>query len=740
MSTAKSQELGNSQQNQDFINAVISVLATPDQPTAVASVHSNERNLATEVQAYAKIAGRDWTLYVKHLSLAIGRNTDPDDDSVDIDLGPAKVVSRKHATIKYNLSGGFWELQVQGRNGAKVDFRRVGAGPQADPVQLQSGSILDIGGTQMMFILPDRGPFVDQQALDHLIPKLNAVYGATTTNPLLQDVLRDVSQPKNAVKAFRMYNSYENPYVAPAMGNSYNSPQMGVGYGTIMDPSFSGVNDMASDLSREENKNVKPPFSYATMITQAILSNPEGVLSLADIYKYISSNFAYYRYAKTGWQNSIRHNLSLNKAFEKVPRKPNEPGKGMKWRISQDYQKDFLDKWQSGKISKVRRGSSVARQLQLHLTKFNSLPLRAADNDSELHNATLDHHTQLQNYSRSEVSPQSQASQTQHAGHPQPLGQREVHVQGFKEDQESRAQHQNPPQSLRSPGEQVMPQQSHDGNAPHKRPSAGNLINTLQPPTTLPPASSLSPLAPRRPSSPHMQPPLNVPGRQPPSTFHALPRPTTSRPSTSHHAPIGSSLPNSASRLSPSQESLLRSPTRPFHITAMEAYTPERGSGPVTRSPVAANSQQLNVNSGSLATQSHTQRQQQAQQLQQLPPTAQSSPGVWNLLQFSSVNNTPAAFRTADESTHGNNLNDGARMLHHEPQLTRNPEDRTKLPAVHINGSSVASGKAKTHDNHDNHSEFVSSPIRNHNKDDSKGVKDLMLDIEGAKISVVDDT
>lgn len=110
------------------------------------------------------------------------------------------------------------------------------------------------------------------------------------------------------------------------------------------------------------------------MITQAILSTGEGVISLADIYKYISSNYSYYRYAKTGWQNSIRHNLSLNKAFEKVPRRPNEPGKGMKWRISKDYQEEFLQKWNSGNGNKIRRGSSVSRQLQLHMSKFNRLP------------------------------------------------------------------------------------------------------------------------------------------------------------------------------------------------------------------------------------------------------------------------------------------------------------------------------------------------------------------------------
>ncbi|SCU86432.1 LAME_0D06106g1_1 [Lachancea meyersii CBS 8951] len=756
MSASTGQELGNSQQNQDLVNAVISVLATPEQPTTVANVYSNERNLATEVQAYAKIAGRNWTLYVKHLVLTIGRNTDPQDQTVDIDLGPAKVVSRKHATIKYNLSGGFWELQVQGRNGAKVDFKRVGAGPQADPVQLQSGSILDIGGTQMMFILPDRGPFVDPQALDHLIPKLNAMYGATTTNPLLQDLLRDVSQPRNAVKAFRMYNSYDNPYATASAGGSYNSPQMGAGYGAVMDPSFSQANDIASDLSREENKNVKPPFSYATMITQAILSNPEGVLSLADIYKYISSNFAYYRYAKTGWQNSIRHNLSLNKAFEKVPRKPNEPGKGMKWRISKDYQNDFMDKWQSGKISKVRRGSSVARQLQLHMTKFNTLPQPgsgAGPGDQESPN---DHPENLQNgphrpssqhqssekeqFNRlhKQESQEQQPTRAQNSREVRPLQQQQQQQQEQQPQQEHQERQPQQPQQQPPQQQQQQQQQQHSqrqaqpppvpsfyqtsqGHGQNASPSSANVYGTLPPPTTLPPASSLSPMATGRPSSPQMQPPLNVPARQSSSGFPTLPRPTT-RPSTSHMQ-MGSSVPGTASRLSPGQDSLLRSPTRPFHITAMEAYTPERGSGQQTRSPTGTHAQQLNVET-------------RASTRQTLPQTAQSSPGVWNLLQFSSVNNTPAGFRAIEDAAQANSANEGPRMLQPGPQMGRMSQDRNQVPTLHINGHSAAPDKQKSRDEE---SEFVSSPIKNHSKDTSKGVKDLMLDIKGAKISVVED-
>ena len=86
----------------------------------------------------------------------------------------------------------------------------------------------------------------------------------------------------------------------------------------------------------------KPSHSYAQLIGMAILRAPNRRLTLAQIYKWISDAFTFYNAADAGWQNSIRHNLSLNKAFIKQERPKDDPGKGNYWAIQPGMEHQFI--------------------------------------------------------------------------------------------------------------------------------------------------------------------------------------------------------------------------------------------------------------------------------------------------------------------------------------------------------------------------------------------------------------
>ncbi|XP_031637381.1 putative uncharacterized protein DDB_G0277255 [Contarinia nasturtii] len=87
--------------------------------------------------------------------------------------------------------------------------------------------------------------------------------------------------------------------------------------------------------------NNKPPLSFSSLIFLAIEDAKEKALPVKEIYAWIVKHYPYFKTAPTGWKNSVRHNLSLNKCFQKVEKAPNM-GKGSLWRVEQQYKQNLI--------------------------------------------------------------------------------------------------------------------------------------------------------------------------------------------------------------------------------------------------------------------------------------------------------------------------------------------------------------------------------------------------------------
>ncbi|KAF2091559.1 hypothetical protein K490DRAFT_31487 [Saccharata proteae CBS 121410] len=335
--------------------------------------------------AYAKIEGSRWVYFAKTTRITIGRgehgysaqnrgqggtqgihangSENPSmptaSSPVDIDLGPDKQVSRIHAWIEYDPTMCRWYVIVNGRNGLRMDDRHVDRG---EKVALRCGSVLNVCGTDMIFVCPGQPLEVHPYILSRDKKNRDSADGEGGHDEQSQ---QQHAQGNGSGKAsFSGSIPTSSGPVAPntpipARVKQNTSPKIKTspaGSGSAYSRGVMLASTEEIDYSADSAKDLKPPHSYAQLIGQAIMSSPEEQLTLANIYEYIKRNYAFYRYSGGGWQNSIRHNLSLSKCFEKVARRTDEPGKGMKWRLVPEEREAFLKKGIHTK--KARMGSS----------------------------------------------------------------------------------------------------------------------------------------------------------------------------------------------------------------------------------------------------------------------------------------------------------------------------------------------------------------------------------------------
>ncbi|KAB5555712.1 hypothetical protein PHYPO_G00037280 [Pangasianodon hypophthalmus] len=118
---------------------------------------------------------------------------------------------------------------------------------------------------------------------------------------------------------------------------------MGSPRGHSLSSSSSSSVSSGSPGSERDPLKSKPPFSFSLLIYMAIEQSPSKSLPVKDIYGWILEHFPYFSSAPTGWKNSVRHNLSLNKCFRKVERglgKAN--GKGSLWCVHPEFRPTLM--------------------------------------------------------------------------------------------------------------------------------------------------------------------------------------------------------------------------------------------------------------------------------------------------------------------------------------------------------------------------------------------------------------
>ncbi|AQZ13752.1 HCM1 (YCR065W) [Zygosaccharomyces parabailii] len=147
----------------------------------------------------------------------------------------------------------------------------------------------------------------------------------------------------------------QRPPLSPALSSPISArPKKQKSEGSLRSNGTLTLQELLESLQKRRNNgelSKKPPYSYATLIGLAILQSPAGRLTLSQIYHWISLHFPYYKEKDAGWQNSIRHNLSLNDAFVKTEK--SNDGKGHFWEVKQGCETKFF-KGETGSYNDVR--------------------------------------------------------------------------------------------------------------------------------------------------------------------------------------------------------------------------------------------------------------------------------------------------------------------------------------------------------------------------------------------------